>query len=93
MENSDAMSPTRVGHTVLLQKVLVDGQTGGWFRADVPLLAEAGAFIWIDSDELLVEHPSGQVTRHPGQWLQPREGSRPDLVIDIEGSDGRPHLP
>lgn len=52
------------------------------FRADSPLLAESGAVIWFDKDDLVVEHPGGYRTRHHGEWLEGKLGdSRLAFVV------------
>ena len=38
------------------------------FVLSAPAYVEQGARLWVEHDELIIEHPSGQQERHRGAW-------------------------
>lgn len=51
-----------------------------WFRTEALVFVERGDLIWIESDSLVVEHPDGRTTRHPGTNVEPSGGRLAPLV-------------
>jgi hypothetical protein len=61
-----AFERTRVDRLILVDHLVSSGDLERHFALKEPVFVEAGAVISADGAVLVVEHPDGTITRHPG---------------------------